>query len=740
MSRALLITVRFLHGRYHGEGDWPPAPARLFQALVAGAARGEIIAEDSRAALAWLERLDPPAIAAPKSTAGQQILNYVPNNDLDAKGGDPARVAEIRTPKTMQPRLFDAAEPLRYLWTVEEARWDDIQAQAIVELAGRLYQLGRGIDPAFAEAEIMNGEAAETILKGSSGIVRRPAPGKSDKKLACPMPGSLKSIESRFAAGRHRFASERVGRSTVTRFTRPPRGSFRAVAYDAPPARLLFEIRQSGDNKFHAWPLTEAVGLVETMRDGAIDRLKEALGRDGMALGDGIGVEQVDRYLKGSKDSTEADKARRVRFVPLPSIGHVHADPDIRRVLVEVPQLCPIHADTIAWALGGLPLTPDHDGKTGELHDHVRLVPAEARSMLRHYGIEDAKQIRRWRTVTPAALPRAKRRRIDPTRIAKEAKGAPERLNEEAEAAKAVQRALGHAGIRQRPARIRVQREPWALKGARAEDFARGTRFDKHALWHVELVFAEPEAGPLIIGDGRWLGLGLMAPEEAPRDIFVFDLDPASAPLARDRAVFLAAARRAIMGRANHTLGEVPRLFSGHEKDGAPARSGGHDHIFLAATERGERIERLYVIAPWRGDRTREKKRGERALLEKVLQGFDHIRAGRLGIVQLAPPRAPVDDDPLCARSRTWRSLTPYAPTRHPKADDPRAELEADIARECQRRGLPRPEAIGIDEIVHGPRGGLRVEVTLRFKVAVEWPILLGRGSHQGGGTFSHLL
>lgn len=33
-SDALCISVTFLTGRYHGE-EWPPSPARLYQALVA---------------------------------------------------------------------------------------------------------------------------------------------------------------------------------------------------------------------------------------------------------------------------------------------------------------------------------------------------------------------------------------------------------------------------------------------------------------------------------------------------------------------------------------------------------------------------------------------------------------------------------------------------------------------------------------------------------------------------------
>ena len=95
MPKALLLTLRFHDGRYHGAEDWPPSPARLFQALVASAAKGSEIPRNEHNALAWLESLDPPAIAAPTMRDGQRYQNFVPNNDLDAKSGDPGRIGEI---------------------------------------------------------------------------------------------------------------------------------------------------------------------------------------------------------------------------------------------------------------------------------------------------------------------------------------------------------------------------------------------------------------------------------------------------------------------------------------------------------------------------------------------------------------------------------------------------------------------------------------------------------------------
>ena len=57
MSRTLVVNVHLHEARYHGVPDWPPAPARLFQAFVAGAAKGDELAGESMAALEWLERL-----------------------------------------------------------------------------------------------------------------------------------------------------------------------------------------------------------------------------------------------------------------------------------------------------------------------------------------------------------------------------------------------------------------------------------------------------------------------------------------------------------------------------------------------------------------------------------------------------------------------------------------------------------------------------------------------------------
>ena len=111
---ALVIEVVLHDGRFHGEPEWPPAPARLFQALLA--AVGAELADRHVQALTWLERLKPPIICAPAGERGQSVKLFVPNNDLDAEDGDPSRIAETRVAKKVRPLLVNGPPRLLYAW------------------------------------------------------------------------------------------------------------------------------------------------------------------------------------------------------------------------------------------------------------------------------------------------------------------------------------------------------------------------------------------------------------------------------------------------------------------------------------------------------------------------------------------------------------------------------------------------------------------------------------------------
>lgn len=503
---ALVLHVRLHDGRYHGQGDWPPSPARLFQALVAGAGLGGPIGNAEKKALEWLENQQAPLVAAPPRWRPRQgVRFYMPNNDSDAIGGDPLRMSKIRTAtKTFQPYFFDAAVPFLYMWQFEETADNKEHACAICSLAERLYQLGRGIDMAWAWGEVLDDRELDALLTSYPGCIFRPSAGKSTIALPSPCPGSLASLDLRHQGFGERFRYVKKGKSVQVVFRKPAKPRFHLTPYDSPPSRQLYELRSpSNVGAFAPWPLTRTSALVVRLRDAAVERLKKALPTH---------AADIERVLVGRKpDGTnDCPPESRVRIIPLPSIGHVHADREIRRVLVEVPPACPLRAEDVHWAFSSLDVV---DVDTGEIQ--AVLTRTDDEGFLRHYGPKGDEYRRVWRTVTPAALPEAaKRRRIDPARKREEAKTGSERRREHEIAAAAVIQALRHADIKAQVDEIRVQREPFESKGARAEEFAPGTRFTQEQLWHVEVSFKDPVDGPLTIGDGRFLGLGLMAPTD----------------------------------------------------------------------------------------------------------------------------------------------------------------------------------------------------------------------------------
>ena len=277
MPQSLLIAVRFHEGRYHGQADgfdddhgWPPSPGRLFQALVAGAARGATLHAEDQRALEWLEGLDPPRIAAPAIRHGRAVKRFVPNNDLDSVGGDPARVGEIRVGKQWRPCFFDQGIPILFAWRFESGA---AEAERICAISTRLYQLGRGIDMAWASGRVLDEREAEVALASHPGALRTPGGAGT---TATPCPGTLASLVQKYRRNREKLTTEGTGRKSRQLFTQPPRASFAHTGYDAPARCLHFELRTS-EGGFAPQALASAAPLLTGLRDGAAQRLQEAV-------------------------------------------------------------------------------------------------------------------------------------------------------------------------------------------------------------------------------------------------------------------------------------------------------------------------------------------------------------------------------------------------------------------------------------------------------------------------------
>lgn len=611
----------------------------------------------------------------------------------------------------MQPHLLERGSSFLYAWALSGAADDCLPA-----LADGLYQFGRGVDPAWATGEMLDDEQLTNRLRMHGGPVYRPSAGVGAIELAVPTTNSFTSIVRRFEAALVRLQVSADGK---TNFVQPPKVHFAIVRYDGTPTFHLFEMRSEQDPaKLSPWATWRSIALIERVRDTAVATLKRVLAAR---------EADIERVLVGRKrDGAGAGHIEeRVRFIPLPSIGHRYADQFIRRVLVQVPA-GPLSELDILWALRGRPL---FDSATGEVGDTM-LAEAVADDMVDRYR----GTARTWRSVTPLALGSAARRRIEPTRQGEEAKSSTERDTEERAARHGVAQALRHAGIMASPVRVQVQREPFDVHGTRAERFAAGTRFAKEALWHVEMELDREVRGPVVLGDGRFLGLGVMVPK-IDHGVYALRVERGLRD-GVDVAVLARALRRAVMARVQAVVGQadLPPYFHGHEPDGRPLRAEYSKHLaFVVDLPRS----RLLIVPPHVLDRRRALREEESHLevLEHALDGFTELRVGAEGVCELRRASFGVDDD-LSYPSKHFQSVTDYVVTRHAKRMSADDVVTSDVQRECERCGLPVPVVRVVD--VRGvPSLGAVARVEIGFLVAVPGPIILGKTRYFGGGLFA---
>lgn len=742
MDRHLLMTVR-LHGdgmgtaRFHGlhedEPEWPPSPGRLFQALVAGAATGARLREELVPALRWLEALPPPVIVAPPRTAGQRVSVYVPNNDADALA-DPTDLSGIRTAKRVEPSLFDASCPIHYAWPIVER---DAPVDAVTRLAHSLYQFGRGPDMAWADVRVVGDDDLRSIAVGPAMAVHRPVPhGAGRPLLACPVAGTLDSLVARHAAPRLR--PDEGSKSRRTLFTNAPKPRFASVSYARERRLALYELRERGSARLWPWPMDRAASLVEAVRDAAASRLRDA-------LPDAAGL--VDRTIIGrdADGGHSVPISQRVRIVPLPSIGSAHVDRSIRRILVETPADVRLPPEDVDWAFSGLDRV---DPDTGQAGAWV-LVRATELDMQTHY----LGPSRHWQSVTAVVLPR---KPVRDRGVAKadtaDRNSAAMRLQEERDAIAAVRQAIRHANVDAVPETVTVQLEPFVARGRRADAFAQGTRFAADRLWHVTIGFDRPVTGPLALGDGRFVGLGVMAPVgpatgfradagswTGQRTIGAIALraDGAIDATTVSPSVMARALRRAVMSRvgaaATFHERQVDTFFSGHPADSAAPDTAPERHLsYHWDTPR----QRFLLLAPHLLQRRRafQREYEHLAALDRATDGLHELRVAAAG--RFALRRVPiVDDDPVFAASEVWQSVTPYVVTRHRRVGHPADAIRVDAAGECERLGLPIP-TVQVNSHHSAPDRPLEGRLTLTFPVAVNGPIALGRTALLGGGLF----
>lgn len=473
---SLVLEIEFLTGvcrAARGPGDnspdWPPQPDRVFSALVsAWGVRGR--RPDERAALEWLEGQPPPVIRASGHSIRSAPDVFVPPNDPRRSKAMKTYLKVLPDYRPRQPRRFPIARPddpnVSLLWPeVPDAEVFD----ALNALAGCVGYVGHSAS--LARCRFLAGDAGKSKW-ATAPVFRRVYSGR------------LRELEEAHRA-------------------RPDRPTIRAGA----PVFPKYEPSHGVPTE---WMVLEALeGEVPDIRASALvcRLLRQALMAGYRRAGWG---DKIPEIVSGHGPDGTPTRHPHLSIAPMAFVGSPHADGRVFGFAVIPPpgvslvrisgfrvafeQVAPYCADRQrrVLTLQGTPLRrsvefapapDDGDGK--------RSLRTEPYMMKSH----------RWATVTPIVLDRHLKRRDD------------------AEVRELIVRACENAGLpRPNSGRIQIGKHS-AVEGTPAARPLAGeppwTRWkmpkplESRQLVHAVIDFEQSVCGPVLLGAGRFTGLGL---------------------------------------------------------------------------------------------------------------------------------------------------------------------------------------------------------------------------------------
>lgn len=481
MTRYLCISVTFLDALFHGQGDderpeWPPSPLRLFQALVAGTHVGchqNDWLETKQRAFEWLEKRRPPDIVAPPARKARPFTIFVPDNDSDDKEKFD-RQKRLKGKLFCPHRMLDG-DTLHYLWRIEDAEWPSAESNVAIILgeATKLLALGWGIDIVAGCGRLLDTAETEKLM-GERWLPREAY--RPERKWRVPKEGTLTNVKSIYASRIKRIEGKRY---------RPPEELrvYEEVLYAKagtmpPRPYVAFALELSGIGKRRAVSQSDIAKVAAMLRHTACEEAK----RDSYAFPGGS-----EQYVAGHLSEGSVPSVR-FSYLPLPSVGHPHADGMIRRVLIAEPYGG--SGSYAQWAKRRLTNRELIESSSQKPFALLSELNTEDYRMVKNY-VQNSKT---WLTVTPVVLPG-----FDDGKYEK--------------ALGLLRKAIQQAGLNAEMIEdANLRKAPFLSGSLHPSAYFRPEYLQNLPGWHVYLRFREPIDGPLAIGAGRHIGLGLFVP------------------------------------------------------------------------------------------------------------------------------------------------------------------------------------------------------------------------------------
>ncbi len=488
-------TVQAANNANRTEPEWPPHPMRLFSAL-ASAYFEHDGSSDERTLLECLESLAAPALTYTDAVTRNTGVVYVPVNDDDRnmmfaqhKGSQKQGTSQIspnppiacgwRLNRFRSGRTFPVATPVKpvvyFHWHDERL---DAQRATLQRLAERIPYFGRS--SSVVQISVVDEAPSPTI---------QPCQYTSDMSLRVPYPGALRRMEECYQLAMQSDKGLRAHRPPTSM-----QAYERCGGHGEPQQGVFGECFVFQRLEGPRVPLEASVHLTSSVRLSLL------------SLADNPRLE----ILSGHQEDGRASVREHVAIVPLANVGHPHGDGDIKGLGVVLPNnISREERREVLVALSRL--REVRMGRSGVWRLERVLAPSLWSLNWQRY----LRPARTWATVTPMVLAKHPRRSRPAEEIGASAcrqVGLPEPISVEVGpnpqfAGSPDARICGTVSTAGKPIL------PPARRGARISPLdQRGNpaRFRGH----VRVTFSESIVGPVILGAGQYLGMGLLAPCE----------------------------------------------------------------------------------------------------------------------------------------------------------------------------------------------------------------------------------
>ena len=472
---SLVLKIEFLtgvcraaRGPASDTPDWPPQPDRVFSALVcAWAMRGE--RQDERIALEWLEEQAPPTVHASEHAARTAPDVFVPPNDLKSSKTAKTYIKVMPEMRPRQPRRFPVAcpdDPVMALVWPEDPNPELLEA--LTAVASDVSYLGHSASVVCCR-----------FLRGSSEVQRHP--GAAARRRIYP--GRLAELERAHRANPVR--PEILSGASVPTVTSPP-----VVGSQA------------------EWLVLEAIdGVIPDIRAAALvcRKLRRALMSGYRRAGLGNAIPEI---VSGHTADGKPTQRSHLAIVPMAFAGFPHADgrvlgfalvPPAGTDLLDIPGFSTAFEHVAPYDLGRERRLLELKGPP--LFKSLGLVPASTTTIRSLSPDPYLKQARVWASVTPIVLDRHLKRNDD-SEIREIVAGACENVGLPRPDPDRIQTGKHSAVDGAPPARRSAGAPPWA-------NWNVPESLDTRSLVHAVIDFGCKTAGPVLLGAGRFTGLGL---------------------------------------------------------------------------------------------------------------------------------------------------------------------------------------------------------------------------------------